>query len=271
MAMFGRHELVWLNADGWRSARAAALPAHAEALGRWQRQDWPLVARRRDGDAGAEEVCLGLPLPPDAEGGNKVRIALRVNRRGVARHAAPLPLAALFPAATRNDQAPAGSARPEVAQTDSAPVGSAAPDAGPMATAPSGMALTDIVFSGAAPSPWPDLLTGLARDAGSLPLRVYGSLAMQALTGLPYVTGRSDIDLLAYPATGRQLHAALALLSRYATCLPLDGELIFPSGQAVSWKEWLQTKLNQSRVLVKGAHAVHLADPQTLLATLEQL
>lgn len=216
--MFGRHELVWLNADGWRSARAraSAPPAHADALARWQHEDWPLVARRRDGDAGTEEACLGLPLPPDADGGNKVRIALRINRSGVARHTAPLPLAALLP------------------------------------------------------SPWPDLLAGLARDAGSLPLRVYGSLAMQALTGLPYVTARSDIDLLAYPATGRQLHAALALLSQYATRLPLDGELIFPSGQAVSWKEWLQAKLSQSRVLVKEAHAVQLADPQTLLATLEQ-
>jgi phosphoribosyl-dephospho-CoA transferase len=240
MVMFGRHELVWLNGEGWRSARAAALPAHADALARWQLHDWPLVARRRDADAGAEEVCLGLPLPPDADGGNKVRIALRVSRAGVARHAAPLPIAALLPAQTRNGHPPPG------------------------------IASTDIALPGTVPPPWRELLAGLARDAGGLPLRVYGSLAMQALTGLPYVTGRSDIDLLAYPATAQQLRAALALLSQYATRLPLDGELVFPSGQAVPWKEWLHAKLSQSRVLVKDACAVHLADPQVLLATLEQ-
>jgi phosphoribosyl-dephospho-CoA transferase len=47
--------------------------------------------------------------------------------------------------------------------------------------------------------------------------------------------------------------------------LPLDGEIVFPSGDAVAWKEWAGAE----RVLVKRASAVRLAPVAELLSTLE--
>jgi len=99
---------------------------------------------------------------------------------------------------------------------------------------------------------------------------VYGSLAMQAMTGLPYLTASSDIDLLCHPQHVTQLHQGLALFGEFADRLPLDGEIIFPGDQAVAWKEWRQAQTHPAKVLVKSSHAVHLCEPAALLATLEQ-
>ena len=63
--------------------------------------------------------------------------------------------------------------------------------------------------------------------------------------------------------------AGLALLERHAATLPLDGEIVFPSGAAVAWKEWLSASRNEARVLVKDAGAVRLAPMAELLMTLE--
>lgn len=118
----------------------------------------------------------------------------------------------------------------------------------------------------AAPAHWRPALNTLA---GSMPLRAYGSLAMQAVTGQAYLTATSDIDLLFFPADCDALRAGLALLARHAAVLPLDGEIVFPSGAAVSWKEWLSAGPVKARVLVKDAGAVRLAPIEQLLATLE--
>lgn len=122
----------------------------------------------------------------------------------------------------------------------------------------------------ALPSPWREELTAFDNRAVGLVMRVYGSVALQMLTAQPYVTPTSDVDILFYPATLQQLNAGLALLSYHATRLPLDGEIVFPSGQAVSWKEWLQAQAADARVLVKEADSVHLSPPNALLATLRQ-
>jgi phosphoribosyl-dephospho-CoA transferase len=108
----------------------------------------------------------------------------------------------------------------------------------------------------------------LERLAAGLDLHVYGSLAWEALTGLPCTTDRSDIDLLLRPVSKQQLHAGLALLGGPAHGLPLDGEIMFPSGQAVSWKEWASASTASARVLVKDADSARLAAPEELLATL---
>lgn len=126
------------------------------------------------------------------------------------------------------------------------------------------LALADA--AAAAPDRWRSPLAALA---GSLALRAYGSLAMQAITGQPYLTAASDIDLLFFPADRAALSAGLALLERHAAVLPLDGEIVFPTGAAVSWKEWLCASPVKARVLVKDAGAVRLAPIEELLATLE--
>lgn len=233
--MFARHNLVWLTAEGWNAAHAFAradpardgdaadaADAGTAALERWRLADWPLVARRRDADAAADEACIGLALPPDA-GGIKRRIALRVPAAGVAKTAPPLALA---------------------------------------------KALALLAEQAAAPAAWQPALAALRDDAVGLDLRVYGSLALQALTGLSYLRAGSDIDLLLQPHSDQQLRAGLALFGRHAAALPLDGEIVFPRGEAVAWKEWAAAQASGARVLVKEHNIVRLMPPELLAATL---
>ncbi|MFL6673589.1 MAG: malonate decarboxylase holo-[acyl-carrier-protein] synthase [Massilia sp.] len=121
----------------------------------------------------------------------------------------------------------------------------------------------------AAPAHWHQGLAALDANAPGPGLRAYGSLALQALTGRQYLTASSDIDLLFGPATVGQLDAGIALLSAHVATLPLDGEIVFPCGDAVAWKEWRGARENGARVLVKSIGAVRLADPAALIAALE--
>lgn len=217
-ARASRHDLAWLNRQGWDAAIAGARPEHRTALARWQKNDWPAIVRRRDADAAPDQVCLGIPLPPDTASGNKIRISLRVESSHIGHTSPPLPLRA-------------------------------APLDGKLAAL--------------------EALTRPTASTAEIALHIYGSFAMQALTGESYLTPSSDIDLLFYPICKPQLDAGLALLAAQAKLLPLDGEIVFPGGAAVSWKEWLQATANRSRVLVKELHAVRLAEPAQLLALLE--
>jgi phosphoribosyl-dephospho-CoA transferase len=214
--MFARHKLAWLSAEGWLAACTGTEPGHGAALRRWQDNGWPLVARRRDAGQAPDEESLGLALPPDADSGIKVRIAVRVPAATVVRSADPLPLKAVLPAL---------------------------------------------------PDRWRASMTALVDESVGLDLRVFGSTALQAITGLPYIHPSSDIDLLFYPQTQLQLRAGLALLERHAA-LPLDGEIVFPRGEAVAWKEWRGAEDNDTRVLVKEIDAVRLVPGHLLLATL---
>jgi phosphoribosyl-dephospho-CoA transferase len=124
-----------------------------------------------------------------------------------------------------------------------------------------------------APADWQAPLAEFHASAAAagISFRAYGSAALQYLTGEQYVTPASDIDLLFQPRTRGQLAAGVALLSSYSTRLPLDGEIVFPSGQAVAWKEWAGA-LNATgapRVLVKARDAVRLMKTDELLATLD--
>ena len=123
-----------------------------------------------------------------------------------------------------------------------------------------------------APAHWSRDLEALRVEAraGGIALRVFGSLAQQALTGAACVTPGSDIDLLFHPDSEQQLADGIWLLSRFASRLPLDGEVVFPDGDAVAWKEWANAMAmhGRLRVLVKGTHDVRLAAPEELLAQL---
>lgn len=124
----------------------------------------------------------------------------------------------------------------------------------------------------AAPDAWRAPLAALDAQAArqGLALRLYGSLAWQAMTAQPYVSAGSDIDVLCAVATHAQLDGALALLQAHARRLPLDGELTFPAGQAVAWKEWAGAAglATRPRVLAKGSDAVSLMSMDALLNTL---
>ena len=91
-----------------------------------------------------------------------------------------------------------------------------------------------------APSAWrPTLEAVLAlADAHGLTPRPFGALLWQAVTGLPYLSASSDLDLL-WPCPGPVPAALLAGLARIDASAPvrLDGEVLIPDGGGVHWRE----------------------------------
>jgi phosphoribosyl-dephospho-CoA transferase len=124
-----------------------------------------------------------------------------------------------------------------------------------------------------APAAWQPALAEL-HDAAitiDLELRVFGSLAWQALSGLQYLTPQSDIDLLWHPQSHTQLQQGIALLARWeqASGLRADGEVLFGGSSAVSWREWATLKSDDAqRVLVKRESTAELVDARELLEML---
>lgn len=108
---------------------------------------------------------------------------------------------------------------------------------------------------------WRALLSSLA-DAGCRP-RVYGGYGWQALTKLVYVHADSDIDLLLPVVSASQADAVVEALSRFSWSGPrLDGEVLFPDGRAVAWREWSAWRSGRAtQVLVKRLHGVALETP----------
>lgn len=94
--------------------------------------------------------------------------------------------------------------------------------------------------------------------AAGIGFRVFGSFAWQQLTGLPYITPASDLDLLWRPAGARQLATGVDLLLHWerATGLRADGEIEFGGGDAVHWREWAG---GAEQVLVKHVNGVRIA------------
>lgn len=121
----------------------------------------------------------------------------------------------------------------------------------------------------ALPARWQAPFSRLAGATLSLDLRVFGSLALQALTGQAYLRDASDIDLLFRPRDSAELDLGTLLLASFLDELPLDGEIIFPSGQAVAWKEWFTARGHTERVLVKSQSSVKLGTRAELRAELE--
>jgi len=124
-----------------------------------------------------------------------------------------------------------------------------------------------------APAAWQPALAEL--DAAAihidLELRVFGSLAWQALSGLNYLTPQSDVDLLWHPLSNTQLQQGIALLARWeqSSGLRADGEVLFGGSSAVSWREWSTLESgDDQRVLVKRASSAELVDARELLELL---
>jgi len=119
------------------------------------------------------------------------------------------------------------------------------------------------------PERWQAPFARFATEAAEFDLRVYGSLAMQAVTGQPYLRDASDIDIVFHPASTQALDAGIALLAQHANHLPLDGEIVFPGGAAVAWKEWQASHATSARVLVKQSSNVVLRPAGALRTELE--
>jgi phosphoribosyl-dephospho-CoA transferase len=91
----------------------------------------------------------------------------------------------------------------------------------------------------------------------SVDARVFGSLAWQALTGLDYVTGRSDLDVLFEFRRETDIDRFVADVAAIETDAPmrLDGELMGADGAAVNWREFHG---GASELLVKSLERVVL-------------
>ncbi len=99
-------------------------------------------------------------------------------------------------------------------------------------------------------SMWPPTIDALiALDPET---RCFGSLAWAHLTGLPYLSESSDLDLVWQASTedeAEQLAAALLPIDAKAP-MRLDGEIVTPTGLAVQWREFAS---DAAEVLVKAA------------------
>jgi phosphoribosyl-dephospho-CoA transferase len=97
-------------------------------------------------------------------------------------------------------------------------------------------------------------------DLGVHP-RVYGSYGWQLVTGLDYVHAGSDLDL--WLSVGSQDCADEAVKLLQAAGAPrglrIDGELMFPGGAGVAWREYATWRAGRARgLLVKRLDGVAL-------------
>lgn len=91
------------------------------------------------------------------------------------------------------------------------------------------------------------------------PARVYGSVGWQCLTALTYVHGQSDLDLWMPVEDAPHADRVARLLAECASPLRVDGELTFPDGSAVAWREWQSARrCDRKQVLVKRLCGVAL-------------
>ena len=113
----------------------------------------------------------------------------------------------------------------------------------------------------AAPPEWQTMIAGLValgRQVGVAP-RVFGALLWEHVTGLSYLTERSDLDLLWAVSDHATAATLLAGLQRLEAQGParLDGELELPTGGGVNWREMaLSAERGCGEVLVKTMHGV---------------
>jgi phosphoribosyl-dephospho-CoA transferase len=118
-----------------------------------------------------------------------------------------------------------------------------------------------------APSPWRPTLERLDELASihSVDARVFGSLAWRVLTGLDYLTDRSDLDLLLHIDRDTDVAGLVTGIAEIEDVAPmrLDGELVRDDGAAVNWRE-LHARADQ--ILVKTIDGVALRDARLFLA-----
>ena len=83
-----------------------------------------------------------------------------------------------------------------------------------------------------------ELSNGLGLAGASV--RVYGSHGWQVLTGEKYLHRDSDIDLHIGVPDFDMARAATNLLQAARLPRRLDGELVFPDGSSIAWREFDQ-------------------------------
>jgi len=99
---------------------------------------------------------------------------------------------------------------------------------------------------------------------------VFGALLWQHATGLPYLTSRSDLDLIWSISDERTAALLVEGLLRLDADGPvrLDGELELPDGAAVNWRELAQRGADSGdEPLVKTMDGVEVRTRAALFRT----
>jgi phosphoribosyl-dephospho-CoA transferase len=106
-----------------------------------------------------------------------------------------------------------------------------------------------------------DALLALAERHGVAPAAL-GSLLWQCKTGLPYLSRTSDLDVLWPVKPDHEIDSLLASIADIEKRAPMriDGEIVFPDGSAVNWREFhiALSKSNHGEVLTKSMEGVRL-------------
>ncbi len=116
----------------------------------------------------------------------------------------------------------------------------------------------------AAPPQWQISITRLLALAPDV--ACFGSLAWTYLTGLPYMSKTSDLDLIFKCSSSEEAYRiARGLLALTASSpMRIDAELVTPSGEAVHWREW---ESDASHLLVKSMAYTRLQERHALFHT----
>jgi phosphoribosyl-dephospho-CoA transferase len=124
-----------------------------------------------------------------------------------------------------------------------------------------------------APAEWQPVIGALLDlgDAVGTAPRVFGALLWQHTTGLPYLSARSDLDLIWPISDERTALSLVARLLRLDAESPvrLDGELEVPDGAGLNWRELAQSRADPSdELLVKTMDGVEMRTRAALFRTL---
>jgi phosphoribosyl-dephospho-CoA transferase len=96
----------------------------------------------------------------------------------------------------------------------------------------------------------------------------FGSLLWQHQTGLTHLSPQSDLDLLWPVPPGFDVLSLISGIAEVQRDAPLriDGEVIFPDGSAVNWRElWTARRAaDRTSVLAKTMEGVRLLDIASL-------
>jgi phosphoribosyl-dephospho-CoA transferase len=119
-----------------------------------------------------------------------------------------------------------------------------------------------------APTAWQSVVTAVLDigDTVKITPRVFGALLWEHATGLPYLTAKSDLDLLWSISDEK---TALLLVERLLKLeaegpVRLDGELEMPDGAGVNWRELAHNSDQRGQVLVKAMDGVEVRSKAAL-------
>jgi phosphoribosyl-dephospho-CoA transferase len=123
------------------------------------------------------------------------------------------------------------------------------------------------------PTEWRPVVAALLDLGDSIQIapRVFGALLWQHATGLPYLSVRSDLDLIWSISDERTALSLVERLLRLDAESPvrIDGELELPDGAGVNWRELAQSRADSSdELLVKTMDGVEMRTSSTVFRTL---